>query len=146
MKKSQLLSLAVMLFTAAGTIAQVVEATEQEKLSYYEERAKEDAQFEQSQELAEHEEEEFWKSQKDYESRLKKRDKKAYRAYIKGKRDAYAEHQDHCNAHCHHSEHYHTHASFYYYHNDSYRYRSYPRGTTIRTGIGVRAPNLSIGL
>ena len=62
MKRLQFLGLAVMLFTAAGTIAQEVEPTEQEKLSYYEQRAKEDAKFEQSQELAEQEEEEFWES------------------------------------------------------------------------------------
>lgn len=146
MKRLQFLSLAVLLFTATGTIAQELESTEQEKISYYEQRAKEDAQFEQSQELAEQEEEEFWESQKEYESRLKKRNKRAYRAYMKGKKDAYAEHQVHCDTHCHHSEHYHAHASFYYYNNDSYRYRSYNRGTTIRTGIGVRAPSVRIGL
>jgi basic membrane lipoprotein Med (substrate-binding protein (PBP1-ABC) superfamily) len=146
MKRLQFLSLAVLLFTATGTIAQELESTEQEKISYYEQRAKEDAQFEQSQELAEQEEEEFWESQKEYESRLKKRNKRAYRAYMKGKKDAYAEHRGHCDTHCHHSEQYHAHASFYYYNNDPYRYRNYNRGTTIRTGIGVRAPSVRIGL
>ena len=146
MKRLQFLSLAILLFSFAGSIAQEVESTEQEKLTYYEQRAKEDAKFEQSQELAEVEEEEFWESQKDYERQLKKRDKKAYKAYMKGKRDAYAEHRSHCDAHCHHSEHYHTHASFYYYHNEPHRYRSYSSGTTIRTGVGISAPSVRIGL
>tara|TARA_R110000751_G_scaffold105189_3_gene201111 strand:+ start:4395 stop:4835 length:441 start_codon:yes stop_codon:yes gene_type:complete len=146
MKRLQFLSLAILLFSFIGSIAQEVESTEKEKLTYYEQRAKEDAQFEQSQELAEAEEEEFWESQKEYERELKKRDRKAHKAYMKGKRDAYAEHREHCDSHCHHSQHYHTHASFYYYHNDHYSYRSYPRRTTVRTGLGISAPSVRIGL
>lgn len=146
MKRLPFFSLAILLFSFVGLKAQEVESTEQEKLTYYEQRAREDAQFEQSHELVEEEEEEFWESQQDYEKQLKKRDKKAYKAYMKGKRDAYAEHRSHCDHHCHHSDHYHTHASFYYYHSEPYRYRSYSRGTTIRTGVGISAPSVRIGL
>ena len=146
MKRLPFFSLAILLFSFVGSMAQEVTSTEQENLTYYEQRAKEDAQFEQSQQLAEDEEEEFWESQKEYEAQLKKRDKKAYKAYMKGKRDAYAEHRSHCDDHCRHSDHYHTHASFYYYHNEPYRYRSYPRGTTIRTGVGISVPSVGIGL
>ncbi|MDX1767343.1 MAG: hypothetical protein R3294_04780 [Arenibacter troitsensis] len=146
MKRLPFFSLAILLFSFVGLKAQEVESTEQEKLTYYEQRAREDAQFEQSHELVEEEEEEFWESQQDYEKQLKKRDKKAYKAYMKGKRDAYAEHRSHCDHYCHHSDHYHTHASFYYYHNEPYRYRSYSRGTTIRTGVGISAPSVRIGL
>lgn len=138
--------MAVVLFIAAGAKAQDVESTEQEKLSYYEQRAEEDAKFEQSQALTEGEEEEFWESQKEYERELKKRDRKAHKAYMKGKRDAYAEHREHCDNHCHHSQYYHTHARFYYYHNDHYSYRRYPKRTAIRTGVGISAPSLRIGL
>jgi hypothetical protein len=146
MKESQFLSLAILLFSFVGSVAQEVESAEGEKLTYYEQRAREDAQFEQSRELAEEDEEEFWESQKDYEGQLKKRDKKAYKAYMKGKRDAYAEHREHCNDHCHHSDHYHSHASFYYYRNEPYRYNGYSGRTTINTGVGISAPSVRIGL
>ncbi len=146
MKRLHFFSFAAMILMSAGSLAQEVAPSEDEKLSYYEQRAKEDAQFEQSQELAAEEEEEFWESQKEYERKLKKRDKKAYKAYMKGKRDAYAEHRNHCDDHCHHSSHYHAHASFYYYNHNHYPYRSYPNRTTVRTGIGISAPSVRIGL
>ena len=146
MKRIHFFSLAAMFLISAGLSAQEATPSEDEKLSYYEQRAKEDAQFEQSQELAAEEEEEFWDSQKEYERKLKKRDKKAYKAYMKGKRDAYAEHRNHCDDHCHHSSHYHAHASFYYYNHNHYRYRSYPHRTTVSTRIGISAPSVRIGL
>lgn len=83
--------------------------TKEDKMSYYEKRALEDAKYEQQfQADNKAEEETFWEEQKSYEKELKRKDRKAY---MKGKRDAYAEHYDHC----HHSEHYYHHATFYYY-------------------------------
>lgn len=146
MKKIQFLSLVSLLFISAGVVAQEEETIENEKLSYYEQRAIEDAKYEQTQQLDEDEEEEFWEGQKVYERKLKKRDKRAYKAYLKGKRDAYAEHREHCNSHCHHSGHYHSQASFYYYNNANYGERRPHHRTTVRTAIGVRMPSVRIGL
>ncbi len=134
------------LFFSMGINAQNSEMTEAEKLSYYEQRAKEDATYEQSFTADDPEDEEdFWEDQKTYERNLKKRDKKAYKAYMKGKRAAYAEHEAHCDNHCHHSEHYHYHASFYYHDHNNY-YRSYPSRTTIGAGVRIGAPRVRIGL
>jgi hypothetical protein len=116
----------------------------QDKLSYYEQRAKEDAAYEQSLAMEnESDEEDFWGDQKQYEKDLKKRDKEAYKAYMKGKRDAYAEHARHCSHRCYHSDHYYHHASFYYNYQE-YHYPS--RRSTIRTGIRVGAPSLRVGI
>jgi hypothetical protein len=120
----------------------------EDKKSYYEKRALEDAKYEQEfNAVNENEEEAFWEEQKDYEKDLKKRDRKAYRAYIKGKRDAYAEHYDHCDSHCHHGHHYYHHASFYYYRYDGYYYNRYPsRRSTISSRFRLNTPNVSLGL
>ncbi len=144
MKRINFLSLLSLLFITVGAFAQEKDTDEKDSPSYYEQRGMEDAEYEQSLQLAEAEEEEFWEEQKAYERKLKKRNRKAYKAYLKGKRDAYAEHRQHCNAHCHHSSHYHSNASFYYYHNAHYRPHRPYRGTTIRTGVGVRMPNAII--
>ncbi|TXE09892.1 hypothetical protein FUA26_10420 [Seonamhaeicola algicola] len=118
-----------------------------DKMSYYEKRAKEDAKFEQKFKAENTDEEEsFWEEQKAYEKELKKRDKKAYRAYIRGKRDAYAEHYEHCDSHCHHGHHYYNHASFYYYRYDGYYYKHPNRGTSINTNVRLRTPRISVGL
>ena len=115
-----------------------------DKLSYYEQRAREDAVYEQSLTMQnEGDEEDFWKDQKRYEKDLKHRDKEAYKAYMKGKQDAYAEHEAHCDHHCHHSEHYHHQATFYY----SYHRYDYPsRRAAIGTGVRVSAPSVKLGI
>ncbi|RIA09286.1 hypothetical protein OE09_1115 [Flavobacteriaceae bacterium MAR_2010_72] len=111
--------------------------------SYYEQRAYEDAAYEQEfRSKNKKEEEQFWQDQKSYEDNLKQRDRKAYRAYMRGKRDAYAEHYNHCDHSCYHSEHYYHHASFYYH---RYYYEPYPRRTTMRTNIRVGVPSVRIG-
>jgi hypothetical protein len=115
-----------------------------DKQSYYEKRAYEDAKFEQQfKPENENEETKFWNDQEQYEKDLKKRDRKAYRAYMRGKRDAYAEHYNHCDHSCYHSDHYYHHASFYYY--DYHYYESRPNRTTMRTNIRVGVPNVRIG-
>ncbi|RKR13494.1 hypothetical protein CLV91_2214 [Maribacter vaceletii] len=143
MKKVYFL-LPVFIMTISYTVkAQETETSKDKKISYYEQRAKEDAAYEQSTKITVEEEEEFWEDQKAYEKNLKKRDRKAYRAYMRGKRDAYAEHAEYCDSHCHHSPHYHSHARFYY----SSHYRSEPRRTTVvRTNVGVNVPSVRIGL
>ena len=119
-----------------------VEEKQESKTSYYEKRAKEDAKFEQ-QYTAETKKEErkFWKEQKEYEKELKRKDKVAYDAYMQGKKDAYAEHRNHCSNHCSHGHYYHSHATFYY----RYEYRREPRYRS-RSSIRVGVPSVRIGL
>jgi len=116
-----------------------------DKESYYQQRAIEDAKYEQQfNAKSKTEEEVFWNDQKQYEKDLKRRDRKAYRAYMKEKKSAYANHYKHCNHHCHHSDYYYHHAAFYYYRYDRYYY---PRSTrTINTSIKVRTPSVRLGI
>ncbi|WP_345005538.1 hypothetical protein [Snuella lapsa] len=116
-----------------------------DKDSYYKRRALEDAKYEQ-QFKADNEANElaFWEDQKAYEEELKARDRKAYRAYMRRKRKAYAEHYGHCDHHCHHSDRYYHHATFYYYGYNRYHYGSYPRSSTTRVSIGT--PKVRLGL
>lgn len=117
------------------------------KESYYKKRALEDATYEQQFSAeTKAEEETFWKEQKKYETNLKRNDRKAYRAYIKGKEDAYFSHYENCNNHCHHSDYYYHHASFYYYGYERYYYERYPHRNTIRTNIQLRTPSARLGL
>ncbi|MCM4166407.1 hypothetical protein KCTC52924_03340 [Arenibacter antarcticus] len=146
MKRIHFSTLVSLLFISVGAIAQAEKANKIENRSYYEQRAIEDAKYEQTQQLDKDAEEDFWEDQKEYDRKLKKRDKKAYKAYLKGKRDAYSEHRQHCDSHCHHSQHYHSYASFYYYNNAHYGNHRPHNRTTIRTGVGVRMPSVRIGL
>lgn len=134
--------MAFLLLNGLYAIAQ--ETNDEKKLSYYEQRAREDAKFEQTLEMAEDEEEDFWQEQKVYEKDLKKRDKQAYKAYMKGKRDAYAEHAKICNEHCHHSHDYHSHVTFYYY-REYPSYRPYQYNTRVNAGVRVNTPSVRIG-
>ncbi len=119
----------------------------EEQQSYYERRAREDAAYEQSLALEdEAEAEDFWEDQEHYEKELKKRDKRAYKAYMKGKRDAYAEHYEHCGHHCHHDRHYYSHATFYYHGYHGHYYYRRPYSTGIRTGVRVAAPSVRVGI
>jgi hypothetical protein len=119
----------------------------QDKKSYYEQRAKEDATFEQKfKAKSETEESEFWQNQKEYEKELKKRDRKAYRAYMQGKKDAYAEHYNHCDTHCHHSQSYYYHVSYYHHGYHRYYYERYPSRNSISARIGVSTPRVRLGI
>ncbi|MFC4721049.1 hypothetical protein ACFO5O_01845 [Geojedonia litorea] len=131
------------IFTTVNAQEEGKSIEKETKMSYYEQRALEDAKFEQEfKSENKKDEERFWKDQKSYEDKLKKRDRKAYKAYMKGKRDAYAEHYNHCDHSCYHSDHYYHHASFYYH---RYYYEPYPRRTTMRTNIRVGVPSVRIG-
>lgn len=113
-----------------------------DKESYYEQRAKKDAEFEQSLDLAnEEDEKDIWKDQKKYEKDLRKRDKEAFRAYMKGKQDAYAAHAEVCGQHCHHSEHYYHHAQFYF----TYADYDYPqRNVAMRSRVQIASPRIGL--
>ena len=118
-----------------------------DKKTYYENRAAEDAKFEQQFKAeTKAEEEAFWEAQENYEKDLKKRDRAAYKAYMQGKKDAYAEHYEHCSSHCHHGHYYYSHASFYYYRYDGYYYNRHPRSTSVNTNVRVSSPRVRVGL
>lgn len=121
--------------------------TKEGTVTYYQQRAAEDAKYEQeftaqndSQDKA------FWKEQKKYEKQLKKNNKKAYRAYIQGKKDAYAEHHQHCN-HDHHSDYFYSNAQFYYYQYDNRQnYQRRPSRTSISTPVRISTPSIRLGI
>jgi hypothetical protein len=115
------------------------------KENYYRVRAKEDARFEQEfNSKSKSDDKKFWKEQKQYEKELENRDEEAHKAYMRGKRDAYAEHSDHCNKHCNHGYYYQYHVN-YYYHSNPPRERRYNRGAT-QTRIKIRTPSLGINI
>ncbi len=126
--------------------SEISNETTVDKKSYYQKRAEEDAKYEQQlSSETKADEETFWEEQKNYENDLKRKDKKAYKAYMNSKKAAYANHYEHCNHHCHHSENYYHHASFYYYRYDYYQ--SYPRSrSTISTNVRVPTPSVRLGL
>ena len=118
--------------------------------TYYEQRAKQDAEFEQNfRAESKAEERKFWKQQKRYERELRRRDREAYHAYMQGKHDAYMEHHANCHANCYHGYYYRDHAHYYmygYYGNHFY-YHRYPRNrSTIRTNVRVNSPRIRLGV
>ncbi|MFV9550166.1 hypothetical protein [Algibacter sp. PT7-4] len=135
-------------FTINAQDTEVKSETKIDKKSYYEKRAAEDAKYEQQFKAeSEKESKAFWNEQKAYEKDLKKKDRQAYKAYMKGKRDAYAEHYNHCNSHCHHEHSYYNHAAYYYYRYDNYYYNRYPRrSTSINTNVRLNTPRVRVGL
>ena len=137
-------------FSIATTAQETDKAEEKvfDKESYYKTRALEDAKYEQQFKAeTKAEEETFWDDQKAYEEDLKRKDKRAYKAYMRGKKDAYKSHYAHCDNHCHHSDHYYHHASFYYYRYDGYYYDRYPsRRNSINVRTRVSTPRVSLGL
>jgi hypothetical protein len=121
--------------------------TKQEKLSYYEQRGAEDANYEvQFKAGSKRGEESFWQEQKQYERNLKEDNRRAYRAYMQGKKDAYAEHHYRCDGHHYHSDSFYQHAEFYYYQYDRRIYERSPRRSSANTQIGVRAPSVRLGI
>ena len=137
----------IMLFSmaAVGFAQEDQKNLQVDKEDYYTKRAKEDAKFEQSfNAQSKSDEKKFWKEQKAYEKELKSRDKIAHEAYMQGKKDAYAAHNNHCNEHCNHG-YYYKHHVHYYYHND-YEYRRRSNRSATGTRIRVRAPSISLGL
>ncbi|MFV8336199.1 hypothetical protein ACNQF7_08950 [Flavobacterium sp. RSP29] len=118
-----------------------------DKITYYQQRGSEDANYELTfKAKTKAEEKAFWKEQKEYEKDLKKKNRKAYKAYIASKQDIYTTHHSHCDAHCHHSDSFYGHAGFYYYEYDQRNYQRAPSYTPVNTQIGVRAPSVRLGL
>jgi uncharacterized protein YxeA len=146
MKVTKLIVSIILLITASFSYAQEQENDSKiEKEAYYNKRAKEDARFEQEfNSKSKSEDKKFWKEQKAYEKELSKRDEIAHKAYMEGKRDAYAEHENHCDDHCNHGHYYRYHVSYYYHNNHSYKARSYRRSP--QTRITVRTPSIRLGI
>jgi hypothetical protein len=122
--------------------------TNQEKLSYYEKRGAEDANYEvQFKAESKRGEASFWNEQENYERELKEGNRRAYRAYMQGKKEAYAEHHHDCDGHHYHSDSFYQHAGFYYYEYDRRNYERSPRrSSSVDTQIGVSAPSVRLGL
>lgn len=150
MKSIKAIVLYLILISSSIGNSQEAKTTTEAKIenkSYYEQRALQDARYEQEFNAeTKAEEHVFWEDQKTYEKDLKQRDRKAYRAYMKGKKNAYASHYEHCDAHCHHSPYYYHHASFYYYGYNDYYYQRYPQRSTINTRVNVQTPRVNLGL
>lgn len=142
---------AIIIGSSFATYSQEAEVSQDERIdkrSYYQKRALEDAKYEQQFTAdSKADDEIFWEDQKTYEKNLKRNDKKAYRAYMKGKKDAYASHYEHCDNHCHHSDHYYHHASFYYYgYSNNYYNNRYNNRSTVNTRVRVSTPSVRAGL
>jgi len=115
--------------------------------TYYQQRAIEDARYEQEFKASSSKEERaFWKEQKAYEKNLKSKDRRAYKVYIEAKNDAYANHYHNCNGSCYHSDYYYQHAGYYYYEYRQPRYSNTSTRATINTNIGVSTPRVRLGL
>jgi hypothetical protein len=96
--------------------------------SYYQQRAREDAQYEQQFRAGSKKRRtSFLEGTKEYEKNLKSQDRRSYRVYIEAKNDAYAAHYHNCNATCHHSDYYYHNAGYYYY---EYRQPRYNKATS----------------
>lgn len=82
-------------------------------LSFFRERARQDAEREQSLRHGYMDEVDYWKDQKNFEKAIKKLSYKVYQMYLQEKRDAYLEHGECCDQHCDHSSYYYRMAAFY---------------------------------
>ncbi|GLU42939.1 hypothetical protein [Allomuricauda sp. NBRC 101325] len=93
-------------------------------VSFFKEKAKIDAHYEQSFiALNEEDEIDFWNDQLQYESDLKQWSSTAYHVYLKEKSYAYSEYAKKCDKNCKHGKHYMQHAIFYIKYYEYY----YPR-------------------
>ncbi|WP_185782385.1 hypothetical protein [Croceivirga lutea] len=109
---------------------------------YFQNRAKEDAAYEQSVKFKDtSDEEDFWKDQKGYEKDLKKKNKEAYLVYMKSKKEAYAKHSKHCSDACEHNKNFYSHTYSY----QSYERTYYPRRLVMGAQLRVDTPKLSLG-
>lgn len=122
-------------------------SSNQDRMAYYEQRGAEDARFElEFKAKSKADEKAFWKEQQAYEKNLKKQNRTAYRAYMAGKQDAYAEHYHYCDAHCYHGDGFYQHAGFYYYGYYERDYRTSPRSSSVNTQIRVTTPTVRLGV
>ena len=118
-----------------------------DKITYYQQRGSEDANYELTfKAKTKAEEKAFWKELEEYEKDLKKKNRKAFRAYVASKQDVYTTHHSICDAHCHHSDSFYGHAGFYYYEYDQRNYQRAPSNISVNTQIGMRAPIVRLGL
>ncbi len=106
----------IMILLPLNINSQLVD-TKKEVIAFYTAMAEKDALFEQSIRLDSAEDEaDFWKDQKEFEQDLKQHNYTAYKSYLKGKKEAYHFHEQHCKTKENHGEYYYLQASFYYIH------------------------------
>jgi len=113
------------------------------RLSFFEQRARQDAKQEQSLQLKYEEDQiDYWTDQRNFENELKKLSYKVYQVYLKGKRDAYSEHEEQCGGHCDHGDYYYLQADFYFqYGKRDYTQNPVPtiENTTARAKLPVNS-------
>ena len=90
------------------------EIAQQKALTFFMEKAQEDAIYEQNIQLQSTEDElDFWKDQRNYERALKKLSYTAYQVYINTKLEAYESHISQCQSLNKHGKHFFLQANFY---------------------------------
>lgn len=90
-------------------------AVKDHHLSLYEDRARQDAAYEQQiQWQTEEDEVDYWTDQRNFEKALQNSYAEGFQVYINSKRAAYMEHQRTCGDQCHHGDYYQLQASYYF--------------------------------
>jgi hypothetical protein len=118
MKRIWLLVFILLIFLPMEIVSQGIEG--EKAIAFYIQMAEKDARYEHSLQLDLVEDEaDFWKDQKNFELGLKQTNYNAYKAYIQGKKEAYSEHEIHCDGACDHGAYYFAQASFYALHGTS---------------------------
>lgn len=112
----------ILIFTAC--LGQWIMAQEEEtmvhSLRFYEKLAQRDADYESSfQMMREQDEQDYWIDQRNYERHLGKANFAAYLVYMRGKKEAYYQHLQHCGSTCVHSPEYYKRAQEYLSASDS---------------------------
>ena len=101
-------------FCYQGVLYSQGQIEKQKALTFFMEKALEDANYEQSIQLKNAEDEvDFWNDQRNYERALKKLSYTAYQVYVNTKLEAYDNHSLTCETPHKHSDHYFLQANFY---------------------------------
>lgn len=97
-----------------GAVQPYAQNSVPEDLKVFEQRAVQDANYEQTMDWKSVEDEaDFWKDQRMYERSIKKMDYRAYMVYIRAKSRAYSAHKAICTSDSEHGSYYLSQASFY---------------------------------
>ena len=101
-------------FCCQGELYAQAKVEKQRALTFFMEKALEDAVYEHNIQLTNTEDEiDFWNDQRNYERALKKLSYTAYQVYVNTKLEAYDNHRLICDAPQNHSKHYLQQANFY---------------------------------
>lgn len=105
----------LMLMLLAGLMTvRAQEHNHQASLEFFEDKARQDAAYEQGLHWNNAEDElDFWKDQRRFEEQLMKVDRPAFIAYLQNKKAAYLEHRESCDSSCEHGDFYYLQASYY---------------------------------